>query len=67
MKKKKAITPIQKLSTTNLLADSGYVEVPIPNRVLKTIRQLFPARTKEESVHRMLQSAIQLNQETLYN
>ena len=67
MKKKKAITSVQELLTTNLLADSHFIEVPIPNPVLKTIRQLFSARTKEESVHLMLENAIQLNQETLYN
>ncbi len=61
------ITQVQQLIKNNELSDEEYVEVQIPNFMLKVITLLFPAKNEEESVHLMLKNHIDSNKEILYN
>lgn len=67
MKDKMKATQVQQLIDNNELSDEEYVEVQIPNFMLKVITLLFPAKDEEESVQLMLKQHIDANKETLYN
>ena len=67
MKDKMTNTQVQQLIDNNELSDEEYVEVQIPNFMLKVITLLFPAKDEEESVQLMLKNHIDANKETLYN
>ena len=67
MKDKMTSTQVQQLIDNNELSDEEYVEVQIPNFMLKVITLLFPAKDEEESVQLMLKQHIDANKETLYN
>lgn len=60
-------TQVQQLIDNNELSDEEYVEVQIPNFMLKVITLLFPAKNEEESVNLMLKEHIDNKKETLYN
>ena len=67
MKDKMTSSQVQQLIDNNELSDEEYVEVQIPNFMLKVITLLFPAKDEEESVQLMLKNHIDANKETLYN
>lgn len=67
MKDKMTASQVQQLIDNNELSDDEYVEVQIPNFMLKVITLLFPAKDEEESVQLMLKNHIDANKETLYN
>ncbi len=67
MKDKMKASQVQQLIDNNELSDEEYVEVQIPNFMLKVITLLFPAKDEEESVQLMVKNHIDANKETLYN
>lgn len=61
------VPQVQQLINNNELSDEEYVEVQIPNFMLKVITLLFPAKNETESVNLMLQNHLEANKEILYN